>query len=126
MSALTLSVVAATLPLAATLVVASLSLAGGVAFFTLSMENRSNAVWRIIMLLWAWTIGGLIAGVIMVVGLIWGVVDILWQLILGTEGLMSDSRPAQFVSGSLHWFAEVHAYAFTGNGSVNFLPSIPG
>lgn len=88
------------------------------------MSNRTDAAMRIWALLWQFTIGYVLAIVIGVVGTVWAVVDLLWQLITGGDGLSSSATPAQWVSRTLMWSAGQTIYGITGgsDGQWRALP----
>lgn len=90
------------------------------------MGQRMDAGERVITLVYQWIIGLWVAGIVTIVGMIWMVIDVLWQAILGTEGLSSSSRPAQVVAGVLQWTGGQFLYALTGGGDGGFrlLPSV--
>jgi len=85
------------------------------------MGNRKDAVWRIAAFLWSWvaSFGSAIGGFI---GLIWGAIDVLWQLITGRDGLSGSSTPADWVTRLVMWPIDNLVYAFTGNGEIELLP----
>lgn len=85
------------------------------------MGKRVDALWRIVAFVWAW-VASFIAGFVSIIGLIWGLIDVVWQLIIGTDGLSASSRPAMFVKRVLMWPVNLHIYAFTGSGSFQLLP----
>jgi len=89
------------------------------------MSKRTEALWRAVALLWAWTIGGLIAGVVMFIGAILGIVDIILQLVLGSDAISRTGMSMTAVAESVMWWADVHVYAFTGKGDgFNWIPSL--
>lgn len=89
------------------------------------MSKRTEAGWRIIALLWAWTLGGLLAGVVSFLGLILGVVDIILQLVLGTDAISRTGFTMTAISESLMWWADLNVFAFTGKGGgFEWLPSL--
>ena len=87
------------------------------------MGMRVDALKRILSLLWVYTIGGLITTVVFAVGLLWMLVDIIWQLIVGSDGLSATSMPSQWVKGTFMWIAGQTNYALTGSGDLELLPS---
>lgn len=86
-----------------------------------SMGMRMDALWRIVAFVWAW-VASFVAGFVSIIGLIWGLIDVVWQLIIGTDGLSSGSRPARFVIRVIRWPVNLHVYAYTGRGSFQLLP----
>lgn len=87
------------------------------------MGMRVDALLRVVALLWVYTVGALISTVVFFVGLLWMVVDVIWQLIAGTDGLSSTSTPASWVKGTFMWIAGQTNYALTGSGDLMLLPS---
>ncbi|MFW5938321.1 MAG: hypothetical protein ACOCSN_05185 [Halanaeroarchaeum sp.] len=87
------------------------------------MGKRVDALWWIWAFIWVNTFGYLLALVVVTVGFVWGLVDVLWQLIVGTDGLSASSTPAGWVQSSLTWLVEQEIYAFTGANDFAWLPS---
>lgn len=88
------------------------------------MTKRTEALWRIIAFLWSWTGGTLIAFVVMTIGLIISAVDIVIQLILGSEGINRNGMMMGVVEDTTRWYADIHVFAFTGKGQFTWFPSI--
>ncbi|RLM32617.1 hypothetical protein [Haloarcula sp. Atlit-120R] len=84
---------------------------------------RADALWRVWAFIWAIP-ASFVASIVSIVGLVWGIVDVLWQLIFGTDGLSSSSRPAGIVKGVLLWPVDLTIYAFTGDGGMMWLPDV--
>ena len=87
------------------------------------MGMRVDALLRVVALLWVYTVGALIASVVGFIGLLWMLVDVIWQLITGSDGLSSTSTPANWVKGTFMWIAGQTNYALTGSGDLMLLPS---
>jgi len=87
------------------------------------MGMRVDALLRVVALLWVYTVGALIASVVGFIGLLWMLVDVVWQLITGSDGLSSTSTPANWVKGTFMWIAGQTNYALTGSGDLMLLPS---
>ena len=87
------------------------------------MGMRVDALKRVLALVWVYTIGGLIATVVFFIGLVWMLIDVIWQLIVGSDGLSQTSMPAQWVKGTFMWVAGQTNYALTGSGDLELLPS---
>jgi len=85
------------------------------------MSKRMDALWRVAAFLWSF-VAALVASVVVIVGMLWGAVDVLWQLVLGSDGLSSSSTPAMLVRGVIMWPARLQVYAFTGAGEMLWLP----
>ncbi|SDJ33060.1 hypothetical protein SAMN05216226_102160 [Halovenus aranensis] len=80
------------------------------------MAQRSQALWRILALLYGMTIAAFISGIVTLVGFIWMLVDIPWQLITGRNDLSEDSGPASLVSTTILWNTEMLIFSLTGGG----------
>lgn len=87
------------------------------------MGMRMDALWRILAFLWAYTVGGIVATIAVIIGIVWGLVDVTWQLITGRDGLSSSSRPAEIVRESIWWPIRLTVYSLTGKGEMEWLPS---
>lgn len=86
-------------------------------------SNRSDALWRLVAFVWS-LVAGLAASVVIIIGMVWGIVDVVWQFITNRDGLSSSSRPAKFVKGVITWPIDLQVYAFTGSGRMMWLPNI--
>jgi len=80
------------------------------------MAQRSQGVWRIIAFAYALTIGAFVSGIVTMIGIVWGAIDVVWQIITGRNDLSEDSKPAKIVSGTLMWNIEMIVFATTGGG----------
>lgn len=87
------------------------------------MAKRTDALWRIWAFIWAFP-ASFLASIVSVIGLLWGIVDVLWQLVSGRDGLSASSGPAGIVKATLLWPTELMIYAFTGDGGMMWLPDI--
>lgn len=87
------------------------------------MSKRKDAIVRVWAFIWVNTFGWLLAMVVTTLGFIWGIVDVIWQLILGSDGLSASSTPAGWISDSLEWLVGQEIYAFTGANSFQWIPS---
>lgn len=85
------------------------------------MSKRTDALWRVAAFLWAW-VATIAASIVAVVGIIWGTLDVAWQLVVGSDGLSSSSMPAMWVKRILRWPIDLQIYAFTGDGEFMLLP----
>jgi hypothetical protein len=90
------------------------------------MGKRMDALWRILAFIWITLVGYVAGTIILLVAIVWGIIDISWQLIVGTDGLDAMSTPAQIVENTLNWVAGQNIYALTGGGDGEFraLPSL--
>lgn len=87
------------------------------------MGKRADGGWRLIAFLYAWTIGGFIAGMVMLLGTILGLLDAILQLITGWEIISQSGMTFSAVSGTVQWWADLNTYAFTGGGDMTWIPS---
>lgn len=87
-------------------------------------HNRRDALERVAALVWAWTVGGVIALLVLVFGLIIGTIDILWQLVTDGDGIAPDSSMSVIIAATLNWYTDLHIYAFTGQGGLSLLPGV--
>jgi hypothetical protein len=62
------------------------------------MAQRKEALWRVVAFLWA-LVASFLLQFVVVIGFIWGIVDVLIQLISDRDVLMADSTPARVVRG---------------------------
>ena len=88
------------------------------------MSKRTEAGWRLVALIWTWTVGGFIATLIAFAGLILGLVDIILQLITGWDIISESGMTFNAIAGSLQWFVDIHIFAFTGQRGFQWLPSL--
>lgn len=87
------------------------------------MSYRRQAIWRIWAFLWSITVGAIITGVVGLVGIVWGIVDVLWSLATGRNDLSESSRPAKIVKETLVWDVDLLIYSLTGNRQFSWLPN---
>lgn len=87
------------------------------------MSQRGESLVRIWAFLWSFTFAALISGLITIVGFIWAIFDILWQLISGRNDLSESSTPARVIRATLLWNVGLMVYAMTGSGEFEWLPS---
>jgi|GEM_PF-967184 len=80
------------------------------------MSQRSQAVWRVLAFLYAITVGAFVTGIVTMVAMIWGLIDVVWQFLTNRNDLGEDSKPAAVVKGTLRWNIEMMVFAFTGGG----------
>ena len=86
------------------------------------MAYRKKALWRLAAFIWMMTVGWLVLIVISTVALVWGLIDVVWQLVVGTNGLSASSRPAMIVKDTYQWQADQMSFATTGDGEFAALP----
>lgn len=86
------------------------------------MGQRGQALWRIWAFIWSITVGAILVGVIGLIGIIWGVIDVLWQLISGKNTLNENSRPATIVYETLMWDIHLLVFALLGRKQFRWLP----
>jgi hypothetical protein len=87
-------------------------------------DFRKDALMRVFALLYAWFIAALIAGLVAIAGLIWMVIDVLWQFLVNSEGLSENGRAADIVASALEWNMELNVYALTGKKEFMWLPDL--
>ena len=80
------------------------------------MGQRAEAVWRILAAIYAFTVASILTTIVFVIGAIWGIVDVIWQLISGRNDLSENSTPATIVGGTFRWQIEMLIFALTGGG----------
>ncbi|UTF52752.1 hypothetical protein [Natronosalvus rutilus] len=80
------------------------------------MSMRKQAIVRLWALIWQFTVGYVLTIVVMIVGNIWMVIDLLWQLLLGSEGLSSGSSVGSYIESFWMWSAGQTVFAMTGGG----------
>lgn len=85
------------------------------------MAKRMDGLWRIVAFLWSF-VAAFVASIAVVVGIVWGAIDVFWQLITGSDGLSASSWPADLVSRTLRWPVDLQVYAYTGAGEMMWLP----
>lgn len=89
------------------------------------MGKRTEVLWRLFAVLWAWTVGALVMTIATPVGMVFGVLDLLWQLIAGSEGLSDSNIGFRIFVGSLMWIQGLMVFGFTGGGDgFQWVPSI--
>lgn len=71
--------------------------------------------WRLFALIYAWTIGALIGLVIIIAATLYAVVD-LANALLGNSTFWNEFTLFMAISESLSWQADLHRYAFLGDG----------
>lgn len=79
-------------------------------------QQRLQALWRIVALVWAATVGSVLFAIIVVAAVIWGVLDLFMQLVFNSNILSERSRPAFVIINTWKWWAGQWTYAFTGGG----------
>lgn len=85
------------------------------------MASARTIFWRIIALVWAWSIGALIGAVVMIVGTLYAILDII-LLALGSSGKRTPlSGP---VKRTLMWWFQLHKYAFGFADGFELLPDV--
>jgi len=78
------------------------------------MSQRSQAVWRVLAFFYAITVGAFVTSIVSLVAMIWGLIDVAWQLVTNRNDLSEDSKPATVVKGTLRWQLGLFVFAFTG------------
>jgi len=54
------------------------------------------------------------------IALVFGVLDVLWQLITGRDGLSSSGAVGNHIGEAFSWSAGQTVYSFTGGGDGSF------
>lgn len=85
------------------------------------MSKRMDALWRVVAFVWS-LVAAFIVQFILLFAMLWGAIDVLWQLIVGSDGLSSTSTLGSFINDSLYWPVDNMVYAFTGSGGLEWLP----
>lgn len=80
------------------------------------MSERTQALGRILAFVWSFTVAALISGVVSMFAILWGIVDILWQLLSGRNTLSERSAPSNLIKNVLTWNIDLMIYATTGGG----------
>jgi len=84
------------------------------------MGKRTDALVRVWTLLYQSFIGYLLLSVVGIVALVWMIVDVIWQLIVGSDGLSAGSGLAMQVEMAFDWSVNQTVYALTGGGDGSF------
>ena len=85
-------------------------------------DNRAKALMRVWAAIWAMTFGALVSTVFGIVALVWGIVDVLLELILNRDGLSASNPAAQWTVRSLDWLHEQSLFVIVGTGGFEWLP----
>lgn len=91
---------------------------------TMLGSYRDDALMRVLSFLWSF-VAAFIASIIVIVALVWGLVDVLWQLLLNSEGLDENGYAPELVANVLWWPVDLQVYAFTGRKKFMWLPEMP-
>lgn len=87
------------------------------------MGARMDAVWRVLGLVYLMTIGWLVLTIAGIAGLVWMIVDVLWQLIFGSEGPPQRSSGAtRFLKRLWEWGHGQLEWVLFGKGTFPWLP----
>lgn len=84
-------------------------------------SKRTEALWRIVAFLWS-LVAAFIVQFLGILALLYGAIDVLWQLVTGSEGLPAGDGIGSFLSDLLYWPVDNLAYAAFGDGELNWLP----
>ncbi len=84
------------------------------------MGERVDALWRVLALVWQGTLGYVALAIVGIIAFIWMVLDVLWQLITGRDGLDSQSAIAMQVEQAFEWSVGQTVFALTGGGDGQF------
>lgn len=83
-------------------------------------DQRAQAGWRAASGAWLVTVGLVVGTIVVIVAAVWGLVDVILQLLLDRNVLSEGTRPAQWVAGTFYWAADQAAFAATGGGAGQF------
>lgn len=87
------------------------------------MKYRVDALWRIVGLIYFLTIGWIVLTIAAIAGLLWMVTDIIWQLVVGSEGPPGRSSAAmRFLRRLWDWGHEQLMYVLFGKGTFPIFP----
>lgn len=95
-----------------------------IAMFATIGTYRMDALVRVWAFIWAWTVGSIVITVVTIIGLLWGIIDVLWQFIINSEGLSEGSRAAEIVTDTLQWGIDLVVYALTGKREFMWFPPL--
>jgi hypothetical protein len=87
------------------------------------MGMRMDALWRVFQLIWVALIGYVLGAIFGVIGIVFMIIDVIWQMILGTEGLDPNGSVGSWLRGYIKWTERQTVYAITGAGNREWLPS---
>lgn len=87
------------------------------------MSKRMEAVMRVIA--GVWTIPAAIGAYFaLLAGIVWMVVDVVWQFILGSDGLSSDGTLGSGIVATIRWPVDLTVFAVAGDGEMLWLPDL--
>lgn len=84
-------------------------------------EWRMQALWQVLALIWQAIILSIVTPIILLIGLIWMIIDVLFQFIFNSNGLSAQMAPAQFIKDLLKWHSGQLTFAITGGGDGSFM-----
>jgi len=84
------------------------------------MSKRTEALWRIWAFVWQGTIGYLALIVMGTIAFVFGVIDVLWQLLAGSDGLSESGTVGSHIGEAFSWSVGQTVYALTGGGDGSF------
>lgn len=85
-------------------------------------KYRRDALMRIFGAVWLFTVGYLISVLVMVFGIIYGVVDLVAQLLLNRDGLRESSGAAMWFNRGVRYGAHMTMYVVLGKDDFQWLP----
>lgn len=85
---------------------------------------REDALMRVLAFIWAW-VAAIIVSIVAIVAFIWGLIDVLWQFLLNSEGLDENGYAPELVANTFWWAVDLEVYAFTGRKKFMWLPEMP-
>jgi len=87
------------------------------------MSARTDALWRILGLVYFSAIGWIVLAIASIAAFLWMLVDVTFQLIFGRDGPPGESSPTTRFLGRLwEWGRGQVDYVLFGKGEFPFLP----
>lgn len=84
-------------------------------------HNRREALWRVVAFLWS-LLALFILQFVLIFAFVWGLVDVILELVTDRDFLMEDSSPAMAIKSFIRWPVELLLFAFTGHGGMMWTP----
>lgn len=83
-------------------------------------SNRMEALLRVWAFIWQGHLGYVLSVVFGIVGIIFMIVDVIWQLVWDSDGLDSQSTLSQAIQDAYQWNIGQTLFAFTSQGDGEF------
>lgn len=84
------------------------------------MGHRLEALSRIWAFIWQGVLGYVLSIVFGILGILFMLIDVAWQILVDEEGLEAESRLAQAIEDFYHWNVGQTLFAFTSQGDGEF------